>query len=259
MPNNQALWRVRFQDSTYIGLAGPDGVFQPWSGWPWEVGSQPFGNSFLLSKAKILVPVLPSKIAAIGLNYKSHAREMGMDIPAEPILFLKAPTTLTNPGDSIRKPGISERVDFEGELALVIGRTAKNVNENSVWDYIWGFTLANDITARDLQHKDGQWTRAKNFDGFCPLGPSVIPGRVPENFSFQTACNGRIVQNGHLSDMIFSIPKILAFVTQVMTLNPGDVIITGTPPGIAPWEIGQEISITAPIIGQLINKLVTQA
>ncbi len=209
-----------------------------------------------MNDAQLLAPVVPSKIVAVGLNYRSHALEMGMELPSVPLLFLKPPTALANPGQVIHWPPASERVDFEGELAMVMGRTAKQISVSDAMSHVLGFTLANDITARDLQKIDGQWTRAKGFDGFCPLGPVLVTEPPTDTFEFKTLVNGTCVQVGKLTDLIFSLSEIVSFISHVMTLLPGDVIITGTPPGIGPLKVGDRVQIVSNQIGVLENTLV---
>jgi 2-keto-4-pentenoate hydratase/2-oxohepta-3-ene-1,7-dioic acid hydratase in catechol pathway len=222
----------------------------PWEDW------KATGSPVPVQEARLLAPVVPGKIIAIGLNYRSHALEMGMDLPQAPLLFLKPPTALADPGQDITWPPASERVDYEGELALVMGRKAKNITIEKAMESVLGFTLANDITARDLQKKDGQWTRAKGFDGFCPLGPAILTQLDWENFEFQTSVNEIPVQVGKISDLIFSLSEIVAFVSEVMTLFPGDVILTGTPPGIGPLKSGDRVAVAAAQIGKLENRVI---
>lgn len=246
--------RIRFQDKIHYALQKNDG-YSLITGAPWEIWQD---TEFQVSAQdfQLLAPVVPSKIVAVGLNYRSHALEMGMELPDEPLIFLKPPTALANPGQDIVWPPAAGQVDYEGELALVIGRVAKQVPVEKALDYVLGFTLANDITARDLQKKDGQWTRAKGFDGFCPLGPVVVTQLDWGQFELQTRLNDACVQTGKISDLIFSLPEIVAFISQVMTLLPGDVILTGTPPGIGTLQAGDRVQIIAKPIGSLENKLV---
>lgn len=214
-------------------------------------------NIIPLAKARLLAPVCPSKIIAVGLNYRSHALELGMRIPENPVLFLKPPTALAGPGDEIVYPAVSQQVDYEGELAIVIGAQGRNIPEIKSRQYIRGYTLANDITARDVQKKDGQWTRAKGFDGFCPMGPCVVTDLNPGEIEFKTYINGICKQTGKTSDFIFSIPRIIAFVSEVMTLFPGDVILTGTPPGVGGMKPGDVVRVESAQIGILENTIVT--
>jgi 2-keto-4-pentenoate hydratase/2-oxohepta-3-ene-1,7-dioic acid hydratase in catechol pathway len=185
----------------------------------------------------------PSKIVCVGLNYKKHAAEMGHELPQEPVLFMKPTSSIINDGDEIKYPAMSKRVDYEAELAIVMGEGGT----------IAGFTCANDVTARDLQQKDGQWTRAKSFDTFCPLGPKIVQVDDPNNLGIKAFLNGKIVQDSNTSDMIFSVDEIVDFISQVMTLNKDDIILTGTPSGIGPMNKGDEIVIEIERIGTLRN------
>jgi len=226
---------------------------------PMYSGIVPTETKIALADVKLLAPVIPrSKVVCIGKNYADHAAEMGSDVPKEPIIFIKPNTTVVGPGDTIIWPRMSERVDFEGELAIVIGRICKDVPKEKVNDVIFGYTLANDVTARDLQKVDGQWTRAKGFDTFCPLGPWIETDFVPEGQVLTTSVNGEVKQSEPISSLIFDIPTIINFVTQVMTLLPGDVILTGTPAGIGPMPAGSEVSISIEGLGTLTNKMGTQ-
>jgi len=209
-----------------------------------------------LADVKLLAPIIPrSKVVCIGKNYADHAAEMDSVVPEEPIIFLKPNTSVIGPNDTIQWPRMSDRVDFEGELAIVIGRICKDVPVERYSDVIFGYTIANDVTARDLQKKDGQWTRAKGFDTFCPLGPWIETDFVPGNQIVQTTVNGEVKQSEPLRSMIFKIPQIIAFVTQVMTLLPGDVILTGTPAGIGPMAAGSTVVVSIEGIGALTNKV----
>jgi 2-keto-4-pentenoate hydratase/2-oxohepta-3-ene-1,7-dioic acid hydratase in catechol pathway len=187
----------------------------------------------------------PTKIVCVGLNYKKHAAEMGHELPEEPVLFMKPTSSIINYGDEIKYPAMSKRVDYEAELAIVMGEGGT----------IAGFTCANDVTARDLQQKDGQWTRAKSFDTFCPLGPEIVQVDDANNLGIKAFLNGKIVQDSNTSDMIFSVDEIVDFISQVMTLNKDDIILTGTPSGIGPMNKGDEIVIEIEQIGILRNKV----
>ena len=195
----------------------------------------------------------PSKIVAVGRNYADHAKELGNDAPSEPIIFMKPPTAVLEPGGTIIRPSISQRVDFEGELAIVIGREAKNVAAAHWRHYVQGFTCANDVTARDLQKKDVQFTRAKSFDTFCPLGPHVESELDPSRLRIQTRVNGETRQDANTEQMIFKCDVIIEFITQVMTLLPGDVILTGTPAGVGPLNAGDTVEVEIEGIGILRN------
>ena len=189
-----------------------------------------------LSAAQLPPPVTPSKIVCVGRNYRAHVRELGNEMPTEPLIFLKPPSSLLATGGAIRMPAISQRIDFEGELAVVIGRRARHLKPDANWrDVVRGFTLANDVTARDLQNKDGQWTRAKGFDTFCPIGPIVSNELdLDAGLNLETHLNGEVRQHASTLDFIFSLRELLAFITSVFTLEPGDLLLTRTPSGIAP-------------------------
>jgi 2-keto-4-pentenoate hydratase/2-oxohepta-3-ene-1,7-dioic acid hydratase in catechol pathway len=207
-----------------------------------------------LSAAELLAPVTPSKIVCVGRNYRDHVKELGNELPTEPLLFLKAPSSLLAPGGVVRMPAISARVDFEGELALVIGRRVRNLKEEDWRSAVRGYTVANDVTARDLQNKDGQWSRAKGFDTFCPVGPLVSDEVDPEaGLTLETRVNGELRQHGSTLDFIFPISKLLAYITAAMTLEPGDLVLTGTPAGVGPLKAGDRVEITIPGLGTLTN------
>jgi len=195
----------------------------------------------------------PSKIVAVGRNYADHAKELGNDAPSEPILFLKPPSALLAPGGTIVRPAMSQRVDHEGELAIVIGREAKNVRAADWRDYVRGFTCANDVTARDLQKKDVQFTRAKSFDTFCPLGPHIETELDPSRLRIQTRVNGALKQDGNTAQMVFPCDFLIEFISAVMTLFPGDVILTGTPAGVGPLAAGDTVEVEIEGIGTLRN------
>lgn len=219
-------------------------------------GIVPQEKSLKLSEVRLLAPVIPrSKVVCIGKNYADHAAEMDSVVPTEPIIFIKPNTSVIGPNETIIWPSMSERVDHEAELAIVIGRICKEVPATKAKDVIYGFTLANDVTARDLQKKDGQWSRAKGFDTFCPLGPWIETEFVPKDQKITATLNGEVKQSSVLSEMIFKIPQIIEFVTNVMTLLPGDVILTGTPAGIGPMPAGASISVAIEGLGTLTNKV----
>ena len=219
-------------------------------------GIVPQDKSLKLSDVKLLAPVIPrSKVVCIGKNYADHAAEMDSVVPTEPIIFIKPNTSVIGPNETIIWPSMSERVDHEVELAIVIGRICKEVPAAKARDVIYGYTIANDVTARDLQKKDGQWSRAKGFDTFCPLGPWIETEFVPKDQKITATLNGEIKQSSVLSEMIFKIPQIIEFVTNVMTLLPGDVVLTGTPAGIGPMPAGASISVAIEGLGTLTNKV----
>jgi 2-keto-4-pentenoate hydratase/2-oxohepta-3-ene-1,7-dioic acid hydratase in catechol pathway len=207
-----------------------------------------------LSQAQLLPPVTPSKIVCVGQNYRAHVLEMGHELPSYPLIFFKPVSALLSPGGVVRMPAQSTRVDYEGELALVIGRRIRNLKEEDWRSALRGYTLANDVTARDLQQKDGQWTRAKGFDTFCPVGPLVSDELDPAaGLTIETRVNGEPRQQGSTLDFIFSIPKLLVWITSVMTLEEGDLVLTGTPSGVGALKAGDQTEITIPGLGTLAN------
>lgn len=217
-------------------------------------------SSIPLSEAELLAPTSPSKIVCIGRNYREHAAELGHDVPPEPLIFLKPPSALLDPDGKIVRPKISTRVDFEGELGVVIGKRCRSLGpDEDVRPYILGYTCVNDVTARDLQVKDGQWTRGKGFDTFCPVGPIVTDELDPwKGIAVQTRVNGEIKQDGNTRDFIFALDVVVRFISQVMTLYPGDLIATGTPKGVAPLSAGDNVEITVEAVGTLRNSIVDE-
>lgn len=209
-----------------------------------------------LSSARLLAPVVPTKIVCVGVNYRTHAEEMGHELPRDPVIFLKPPTAVNSPDCAIQVPDMSARVDYEGELAVVIGRRTRRVAVADVDHHILGYTCANDVTARDLQREDGQWTRAKGFDGFCPLGPWIDTDVSPDDLKIETVLNGEVVQSARTSDMVFGVRELVSFISNVMTLLPGDVVLTGTPGGIGPMSSGDVVDVRIEGIGTLSNKVV---
>jgi 2-keto-4-pentenoate hydratase/2-oxohepta-3-ene-1,7-dioic acid hydratase in catechol pathway len=209
-----------------------------------------------LSAAKLLAPVTSSKIVCVGRNYKEHAQELGNEVPAEPLLFFKPPSSLLAPGGVVQMPAAAQRVDYEGELALVIGKRASKLKTDASWrSYVRGYTLANDVTARDLQKKDGQWTRAKGFDTFCPVGPLVSDEVDPTaGLQLETRLNGEVKQSGSTADFIFGIPELLAYITAAITLEPGDLVLTGTPAGVGPVKAGDRVEVEIAGLGRLTNE-----
>jgi 2-keto-4-pentenoate hydratase/2-oxohepta-3-ene-1,7-dioic acid hydratase in catechol pathway len=225
---------------------------------PWTRLSREESEAFVpvpFGTVKLLAPVVPSKIVCIGRNYREHAAELGNEVPKEPLLFLKAPSSVIAAGEAIRIPVLSQRVDFEGELAVVIRRRATKLGpEEDVRPYIRGYTIVNDVTARDLQKSDGQWSRAKGFDTFCPMGPLVTDEIDPEaGLSVETRLNGGVKQHGTTRDLIFGIAALLRHITAAITLLPGDVIPTGTPAGVAPMQPGDRVEVSVEGIGTLGN------
>ena len=210
------------------------------------------------SDVKFLSPTRPSKIVAVGLNYKAHAEEMGKPLPEEPLLFMKPSTAVIANKMRIFLPEMSERVDYEGELAVVIGRKCRKVTPEEAPDYILGYSCFNDVTARDLQQKDGQYTRAKSFDTFAPYGPWISTSVDPLDLKITTRVNGEVRQEGKTSDMIFSPFELVSFISRIMTLLPGDVVVTGTPPGVGALNDGDRVEIEIEGIGTLINYAVRE-
>ena len=259
---------VRFSPNTNTGL-GNDPLFGVLNdedqilvlrGDPIYSGIVPTESKVSLADVRLLAPVIPrSKVVCVGKNYADHAAEMGSDVPKEPVIFLKPNTSVIGPNDLIQWPRMSERVDFEGELAIVISRICKDVPVEKVNDVIFGYTVANDVTARDLQKIDGQWNRAKGFDTFCPLGPWIETDFIPGSQKIITTLNGEVKQSEPLSSMTFKIPQIINFISSVMTLLPGDVILTGTPAGIGPMPAGAEVTVLIEGIGSLSNKVSPRA
>ncbi|MDO8670741.1 MAG: fumarylacetoacetate hydrolase family protein [Dehalococcoidia bacterium] len=208
-----------------------------------------------LGEARILAPVVPGKVVAVGLNYAAHVQEARPDqpVPEEPIIFLKPASSVIGPLSPIAYPKMSRRVDHEAELAIIIGKLAKNVAEEEAGEYILGYTCGNDVTARDVQRKEGQWTRAKSFDTFCPLGPYIVTGIDASNLAIECRVNGQVRQKSRTGLMVHKVEKLVSFISQVMTLHPGDVILTGTPEGIGPVRVGDVIEVEIEGIGVLQN------
>jgi 2-keto-4-pentenoate hydratase/2-oxohepta-3-ene-1,7-dioic acid hydratase in catechol pathway len=230
-------------------------VLPPFEEDPWTKFSSNAFKPLPFSEAHVLAPVVPRKIVCIGRNYRDHAAELGNEVPKEPLLFLKPPSAVIGPGESIRIPEQSQRVDFEGELAVVIGKTASRIGaDEDVKPYIRGYTIVNDVTARDLQKSDGQWSRAKGFDTFCPMGPLVTDEIDPDaGITVETRLNGELKQHGSTRDLIFPVDTLLRYITAAMTLYPGDVIPTGTPAGVGPMKAGNRVEVAIEGIGRLIN------
>jgi 2-keto-4-pentenoate hydratase/2-oxohepta-3-ene-1,7-dioic acid hydratase in catechol pathway len=202
--------------------------------------------------------IKPSKIVCVGRNYVEHAKELGNEVPKEPLIFLKPPSSLIADGESIVYPSLSENLHFEGELGLIIGKKARHVKAADAFDYILGYTIVNDVTARDLQRKDGQWTRGKGFDTFCPVGPRVVPREELDlsKVRVRTLLNGVVKQDAPVTDLIFPVDVIIEYVTEFMTLEPGDLIATGTPPGVGPMQPGDTVQVEIEGIGILQNPVI---
>ena len=209
-----------------------------------------------MAGARLMPPAMPTKIVCVGINYKQHAREMGHELPTEPLIFLKPPTSMNAPGGEIHLPPGAGRVDFEGELAVVIGKRTHCVGVAEALSHVLGYTCANDVTARDLQKRDGQWTRAKGFDGFCPLGPWVETDLDPSDLQIETFVNGELRQSARTSDMIFDVATLVSAISQTMTLLPGDTVLTGTPSGVGQLYAGDTVEVRIQGIGSLSNRVV---
>ncbi len=241
------LFGLLEEDGTNISVIAGDPIY---------AGVSKTGAVTQLSDVRLLAPVIPrSKVVCIGKNYADHAAEMGSEVPSEPIIFLKPNTSVIGPNDTIVWPAMSERVDHEAELAIVIGRICKDVPRERVNDVIFGYTVANDVTARDVQKKDGQWSRAKGFDTFCPLGPWIDTDFIPGTQRITATVNNELKQDAHLNQMIFGVAEIVQFVSQVMTLLPGDVILTGTPAGIGPIQPQGSVTVAIEGLGELTNRV----
>lgn len=252
------LGRVASPDGVaFVAIEGPEGQETAR-----EIAEHPFGDptftgrEWKLADTRVLAPILATKIIAIGKNYAAHAAEMGGEAPADPVIFAKPNTSIIGPGVPIVRPPSSERVDYEGELAVVIGRPCKDVPAAKAKDVILGYTVANDVTARDQQAHDGQWTRAKGYDTFCPLGPWIVTDFDPSDVAVSTELDGVTKQSSRTSLMLHSVGDIIEWVSRVMTLLPGDVILTGTPEGVGPMVAGQSVSVSVEGIGALVNPVI---
>jgi 2-keto-4-pentenoate hydratase/2-oxohepta-3-ene-1,7-dioic acid hydratase in catechol pathway len=215
----------------------------------------PTGETVALGDVLLLAPVLPSKLVCVGKNYAAHAAEFGMQVPEEPLLFLKPSTAVVGPGDPIRLLPISRRIDFEGELAVVIGRLARGVRTEEAFKYILGYACANDVTLRDLQKPDDQWARAKGFDGSAPIGPWIETDLDPNDVIVRTRLNGDIRQQASTSDMVFGVATLIEYITVFMTLLPGDVLLTGTPEGVGALTDGDVVEVEVEGVGVLRNEV----
>jgi 2-keto-4-pentenoate hydratase/2-oxohepta-3-ene-1,7-dioic acid hydratase in catechol pathway len=249
---------VRYQEGSSIKW----GVIE--EGMIREMDGDPFGHFHLSSKSiklegvKLLSPCLPSKIVALGLNYRDHAEEVKMDIPEKPLLFMKPSTSVIGPGEGIVYPKMTGRLDYEAELAVVIGKKAKSVPEEKAADYILGYTCLNDVTARDLQPKDGQWTLSKGFDTFAPIGPWIVTDIDPHRLDIATYLNGERRQYSNTKNLIFSPHRLVSYISSVMSLLPGDVIATGTPSGIGRMSVGDRVDVVIENIGTLTNTIIAE-
>jgi 2-keto-4-pentenoate hydratase/2-oxohepta-3-ene-1,7-dioic acid hydratase in catechol pathway len=253
----------------FATFQGPQwGLVEERDGAPWvtrivsspeEDNVQPYSGfvAVPVSELTLLAPVVPSKIVCVGRNYADHAKELGNQVPAEPLLFFKPPSSLLAPGGSIESPAVSQRVDFEGELGVVIGKRARDLAEGAdVREYIRGYVCVNDVTARDLQKKDDQWARAKGFDTFCPVGPWLVDEAsfdISNGVSVTTRLNGEVKQQGNTKDLFFSVPVLVRYISRIFTLEPGDLIATGTPAGVGPMLPGDTVEVEIGGLGVLRN------
>jgi 2-keto-4-pentenoate hydratase/2-oxohepta-3-ene-1,7-dioic acid hydratase in catechol pathway len=243
---------VRFlqNDKTYNGILRDNEI----------IVDDPAGSRehFVLEEVKLLAPVVPTKIVSVGLNYRDHAKELDMPVPEEPVIFIKPATAVIGPEETIIYPACSTRVDYEAELGVVIKGKVRNVSREQASEHIAGYTCFNDVTARDLQKKDVQWTRAKSFDTFAPIGPWVETDLDPSDLRIRAFLNGEVKQDSSTAEFIFTVPELVSFVSGVMTLSPGDVISTGTPSSVGPMESGDEVVVEIEGIGRLRNRVETE-
>ena len=238
-------------DDIAYGAVEPEGI-RVHQGTPF-VAWEPTETIIPFQEAQLLAPVFPTKVVAVGRNYADHAAELGNEVPDEPLIFLKPPTSIIGPGSAIVLPPVSDEVHHEAELAVVVGKVARKVKAEDASSFIIGYTAANDVSARDLQRSDGQWTRAKGFDTFCPLGPALETELDPQGLEVVCRVNGDVRQQATTDDMIFGVGEILEYVSSIMTLLPGDVILTGTPSGVGPIEAGDFVEVEIERIGILGN------
>lgn len=245
--------RIRHGGLEYWARLVDEATARLWTGAPWAGGSET-DRLVPLKPGSLLAPVVPSKIVCVGRNYREHAKELGHEVPAEPLLFLKPPSAILDPSGTVELPPESQRVEHEGELAIVIGRAMRRVHAADALSHVFGITCADDVTARDLQKKDVQFTRGKGFDTFCPVGPWIEtePGEL-STLELRTRVGGELRQHGRVSDMIWPVPELLAYVSGVMTLLPGDLLLTGTPAGVGPLAPGDRVEIEIERVGILAH------
>jgi 2-keto-4-pentenoate hydratase/2-oxohepta-3-ene-1,7-dioic acid hydratase in catechol pathway len=242
-----------------VGGTDGDEIIATVVGDPLYAGVELTGEQVSLPDVRLLAPVIPrSKVVCVGRNYVAHTQELDHDVPEQPLVFMKPNTSVIGPGDPIVYPRQSSNVHYEGELGIVIGRICRDVPAERVDDVIYGYTIGNDVTARDLQESDDQWTRAKGFDSFCPLGPWIETELDPSDVVVRTELNGQLKQDSKTSLMIFDVPTIISYITSFMTLLPGDVVLTGTPGGVGPMVPGDDVSVTVEGVGTLTNKVVSR-
>jgi 2-keto-4-pentenoate hydratase/2-oxohepta-3-ene-1,7-dioic acid hydratase in catechol pathway len=238
---SETRWGIE-EDGGIRGITG-----DPFSGY------EETGRRIEKPRIRILPPVLPSKIVAVGLNYKKHTSELAMNLPDEPVLFIKPQSSVIGHLDTIVYPRGATRVDYEAELAVIIGRRCRNVSEAEAGSVVLGYTCLNDVTERDMQKRDGQWTRSKSFDTFSPIGPCIAMGINPDTLGIRCFLNGGLVQDSNTSELVFSVARLVSFVSGIMTLEPQDVISTGTPEGVGPMERGDTVEVEIDGIGRLVN------
>jgi 2-keto-4-pentenoate hydratase/2-oxohepta-3-ene-1,7-dioic acid hydratase in catechol pathway len=252
--------RFTTDDEPRFGLIGDDAgrdVVAVLAGDPLYVGFDLTGEKVDLEEVRLLAPVIPrSKVIGIGRNYAEHAAEMANEVPAEPLVFLKPNTSVVGPDDPVVYPAQTQELHYEGELAVVIGRICRDVALEDVPKVVHGYTVANDVTARDLQKRDGQWARAKGFDTFCPLGPWIETDLDISDLRVRTVVGDEVRQDGRTSQLVFDVPTLISYVSSFMTLLPGDVLLTGTPAGVGPMQVGDRVSVTVEGIGTLSNRVV---
>ncbi|WP_322761288.1 fumarylacetoacetate hydrolase family protein [Frankia sp. Cr2] len=256
---------ARFTDGTEPAFGIVEGAVERGEATVATITPHPFGAfsftgaRYLLGDVRLLAPVLPSKVLCVGKNYADHVREMGTDaLSQRPLLFLKPSTSVIGPGDPIVLPPDSERVDYEGELAIVVGRLCRDVPVERALDVVLGFTCANDVTARDQQHEDGQWTRAKGHDTFCPVGPWIETDLDPSDLAIRTTLDGELRQDSRTKSLLHDVASLIAYMSVAMTLLPGDLLLTGTPAGVGPMSPGQTVAVTVEGIGTLTNPVTSR-
>ena len=242
--------------TAYVRYAGPDGA--PRDGLLEGTDIVAGGSRVTLASVRLLAPCVPTKIVCVGRNYADHAKELGSTPPAEPLLFFKPPSAVIGPGDDIVYPRQSRRVDYEGELAAVIGKRCRDASPEQARDFVLGFTVFNDVTARDLQRTDDQWARAKGFDTFASIGPCIVDGVDPSELRIRTMLNGDVMQDAPTSLMLFDVWTLIAYASAAFTLEPGDVLATGTPNGVGPMQPGDVVSVEIEGIGTLTNRVVSR-
>lgn len=244
--------RFMYENKVFYGIVGDQEVIELKAG-PFGGEIKTAGNTYGPGQLRVLAPCAPTKAVCVGLNYRDHAEEFGHKIPGEPVLFIKPSTAVIGPGEAIILPRTSVRVDYEAELAIVIGRTCRKAPPASAAGYILGYTCANDVTARDLQERDGQWTRSKSFDTFLPLGPYIVSEIDPSGLAVRLYLNRELKQSSSTRNLIFDVYNLVSFISEIMTLHPGDVILTGTPAGVGPMASGDKVEVEIEGIGRLEN------